>query len=85
MTKEDGVPKYNEILFSHKKGNDAIYTNTGPRDYHPEWSKSEKQIPYDIAYTWNLKKKGKMSYLQTINRVTDIENNLIVTRGEGGG
>ena len=61
MTKEDGVPKYNEILFSHKKGNDAIYTNTGPRDYHPEWSKSEKQIPYDIAYTWNLKKKGKMS------------------------
>ena len=33
-----------------------------------------------------LKKKGgKWAYLQNINRVTDIENNLIVTRGEGEG
>ena len=29
----------------------------GTRDYHTEWSKSEreKQIPYDITYMWNLK------------------------------
>ena len=29
----------------------------GPRDYHTEWSKSERerQIPYDIIYMWNLK------------------------------
>ena len=29
----------------------------GPRNYHTKWSKSEreKQIPYDIIYTWNLK------------------------------
>ena len=29
----------------------------GPRDYHPKWSKSnrEKQISYDITYIWNLK------------------------------
>ena len=32
----------------------------GPRDCHTEWSKSdrERQIPYDIAYMWNLKKKN---------------------------
>ena len=31
----------------------------GPRDYHTKWSKSdwERQISYDIAYMWNLKKK----------------------------
>ena len=29
----------------------------GPRDYHTNWSKSdrERQISYDIAYMWNLK------------------------------
>ena len=29
----------------------------GPRNYRTKWSKSEreKQIPYDIIYTWNLK------------------------------
>ena len=30
----------------------------GPRDYHAEWSKSdrERQISYDITHMWNLKK-----------------------------
>ena len=30
----------------------------GLRDYHATWSKSdrEKQISYDVAYMWNLKK-----------------------------
>ena len=30
-----------------------------PRDYHTKWSKSDRQrqISYDIAYMWNLKKK----------------------------
>ena len=29
-----------------------------PGDYHTKWSKSdrERQISYDIAYMWNLKK-----------------------------
>ena len=50
---------YNGILHSHKKEwNNAICSNMGgPRDCHTEWSKSEreKQVPYDIAYMWNLK------------------------------
>ena len=35
-------------------------SNNGPRDCHTEWSKSdrERQISYDIAYMWNLKKNG---------------------------
>ena len=35
----------------------------GPRDCHMELSKSdrERQIPYDIAYMWNLKKGYRAS------------------------
>ena len=57
----------------------------GPRDCHTEWSKSdrERQISYDITYMWNLKKKSyKWTYLQNGNRVTDVENKLMVTKGK---
>ena len=44
---------HNRILFGHKKEwNNAICSNMdGPRDYHTEWSKldRERQI-YDITY-----------------------------------
>ena len=80
------VQIYNGILLSHKKEwNNAICSNIeGPRDCHTEWSKSdrERQISYDIAYMWNLKKWYKWTYLQNRNRVTDVENKLMVTRGE---
>ena len=58
----------------------------GPGDYHTKWSKSdrERQISYDIAYMWNLKKLYKWTYLKNRNRLTDIENKLMVTKGEGG-
>ena len=44
-----------------------------------EWSKSdrERQISYGITYMGNLKKWCKWTYLQSRNRVTDIE-----TKGE---
>ena len=52
---------YNGILFSHKKewNNTICSIMNGPGDYHTKWSKSdrERQISYDIAYMWNLKKK----------------------------
>ena len=55
----------------------------GPGDYHIKWSKSdrERQISYDITYMWNLKKGYKWTYLQNRNRVTDVENKLMATRG----
>ena len=59
----------------------------GPRDCHTEWSKSdrERQISSDIAYMWNLEKWYKWTYLQNRNRVTDVKNKLMVTKGERGG
>ena len=67
----------------------------GPRDYHTKWSKSDRErqisyvitymISYDITYMWNLKKWCKWTYLPNRNRVTDVENRLMVTRGERGG
>ena len=52
-----------------------------------EVSQRERQISYDTTYMWNLKKKKgyKWTYTQKRNRVTDIENKLMVTKGEVGG
>ena len=51
---------YKRILLSHKiEWNNAIYSyRDTPRDCHTKWSKSdrERQISYDMAYMWNLKK-----------------------------
>ena len=44
----------------------------------------ERHILYDITYMWNLKNWYKWTYLQNRNRVTDVENNLMVTGGKGG-
>ena len=55
-----------------------------PRDCHIEWSKSDtqRQISNNIAYTQNLKRKEyKWTYLQNRNKVTDVENKFVVTRG----
>ena len=38
-----------------------------------------------ITYMWNLKKWYKRTYLHDRNRVTDVENKLMVTKGERGG
>ena len=38
-----------------------------------------------ITYMWNLKKWYKWTYLQNRNRVTDVENKLIVAKGERSG
>ena len=78
---------YNGILLSHKKEqNNAIFSDMdGPRDCHTEWSKSDREISYDIAYMWNLKKWYKCTYLQNRNTVTDVENKLMVTKGGRGG
>ena len=85
MDKEDVVHIYNGILLSHEKErNNAIYSNMdATRDYHMKWSKSdrERQIPYAITYMWNLKYDTN---LQNRNRFINIENKLMVTKGERG-
>ena len=40
---------------------------------------------HDITYMWNLKKKyniNELPYLQNRNRLTDIENKRMVTKGK---
>ena len=82
--KEDVVHIYSGLLLSHKKEQKCAICRDvyRPRDCHIEWSKSEKEkeILYNIAYIWNLKKGYKWTYLQNRIRVTDVENKLMVTR-----
>ena len=44
----------------------------GPRYYHTKWSNSdsERQISYDIAYIWSLKKWHKLIYKTEIDSQT---------------
>ena len=83
MDKEDVVRIHNWIALSRKKDwNNAVCSNMdGPRDYHTKWSKSERerQIPYYITYMWNLKNYINKCIYQNRNRLTDIENKLMVT------
>ena len=44
-----------------------------------EVSQTEKDMPYDITYMWNLKNN---TTVQNRNRLTDVENKLVVTKGE---
>ena len=57
MNKEDVVHIYSGILLNHKEEqNNAICSNVDATNgYYTKWSKSERQIPYDITYMWNLK------------------------------
>ena len=46
--------------------------------------KSERQIPYDIAYMWNLK-YGTHILSTTQKQITDMEQQTCVCWGAGGG
>ena len=86
LGKKDVVHINNELLLGHKiKRNNAICSNIDvPRDYHTKWSKSDRgrQI-YDTAYIQNLKKKWyRWMYLQNGNRLIDLENKFMVSKGE---
>ena len=51
---------YNGNLFSHITLNSAVYDSMdGPRRYYAKGKMSgrERQIPYDLLHTWNLKMK----------------------------
>ena len=64
MDKEDVVYIHSGILLSHRKWNNAIYSNMdGPRYYYTKWSKldKERQVSYDITYMQNLKKVIQMN------------------------
>ena len=45
-------------------------------------SDEERQISYDITYRWTLKIMIQMNLFTEQNRLTDIENKLMVTKGK---
>ena len=53
------------MLLGHKKDKIIPFAVNidRPRDCHAEWSKSdrERQMSYNIAYNWNLKKRVQMN------------------------
>ena len=53
------------------------------RDFHTK-SEGERQIPYDITYMWNLK-YGTNDPIYKTETDSDIENRLVVVKGEGMG
>ena len=65
-----------------KEWNDAICSNMdGLKDYYTKWSKSgiERQIWVHLY----MKSKTWHKWIYPWNRVTDIENKLVVAKGEG--
>ena len=60
----------------------------GPKECHTELSNSgrEGEMSYDIPYMWNLKENQKYMIqmnLLTKQRLTDLENKLMVAGGKG--
>ena len=47
-------------------------------------SKKERQLLYDITYMWNLKYDTNEPIYET-NKIMDVENRLVVAKGEGVG
>ena len=45
---------------------------------------SQRQTSYETTYMWHLKRWYTWTYLQNRNRVTNVENKLMVTKGEKG-
>ena len=65
---KDVLHIYNGVLLNHgKELNNAICSNMNGSEEYIKWSKSERerQIPYDITYTWNLKYDTNESTYET--------------------
>ena len=50
-------------------------------------SDREGEISYDFPFMWNLKRNDTNEFTYKTERLTDLENELMVTKGErwGGG
>ena len=57
----------------------------GSRGYHTKWSKLKTNIIWYHSRVKSKKERYKKTYLQNSNRLTYIENKLMVTKGASGG
>ena len=49
-----------------------------PKDYHTKWSRSQRQIPYDITYMENLKDDTNEPICETGK---DSQENSVIAKG----
>ena len=82
---------YSGILLSHKKEwNNFICSDmNGPRDHHMKWNKSDKDNHHMILLTCGIlkmmqRKKNDAKENKNRNRCPDIENKLMLTKGNSG-
>ena len=74
------------LLSHHEEWSNAICSNMdGPRDDRTKGTKSEKHMLFNVTYMWNLNYNTNQYNLWTKNRLTDIENSLVVAKGAGVG
>ena len=80
------VPLHNGILHSRKKEGAPTLCDSmdGTGEHYAKWNKpgGERQIPYDLAYKWNL--INKTNKQAKYNQKLELKNKLTVTRGEEG-
>ena len=69
-----------EYYSAIKKIKNVICTNMdGPRDYHTEWSKTdrERQISHDKTYMWNLIKNATKELIYKTETNSQISNPIL--------
>ena len=85
LAKEAVVHVYKGILLSHKKRwNSAICNNmNGPWNNHTKQNKPDRKSrkSHDITYMWDINLKPTNE--QDKQRLMDMDNGLVVTRGQG--
>ena len=56
----------------------------GPRDCHTEWGKLEEKYLWYSLCAESKKRRYQWTSLQNRNRLTDLENELMVAEGKDG-
>ena len=56
----------------------------GTRDSYPEWSQKEKDKYHMISLISGIKYRAQMNF-STEKKIMDLENRLVVAKGEGEG
>ena len=86
MDKQDVGQIYSGILLCGEKEWIRVICRDmhGPKEYHAEWSKSEKQRSQINSYVWNPEKQYRWAYLQSRMGDTDVEDRRMDTK-EGDG
>ena len=84
MDKEDALYLYKRILLSHKKKNEIMSLAAKRKDLEITRLIEVSQTEVSVKKR-KLKKGYKWTYMQNRNRLTDIENKVMINKGESEG